>query len=568
MKNPTKTLFLLVGLAALAALQAAVAWSGWLLGKGSVEGTDPAERIRVLERAEAVFPWNAAVPFELGKAQFERGVRALGDPAVRDPAFELSVEAFLRSLRLDPGDAAAHFHLGQALLYMSYLSLPVPIPYFEEYERAARLTGHNSLIHFEVGRVLLGRWPALAPEEREFAVDILRRSLAAGDDERLRAVLETWALEAADYGLIESVLPDDAGALRTYARFLGERALSPARRHEALARAESLDLVRAGREIDAGRRDAESFRLPEAAGRFRTALKALSGIRFYQDLAGSELIDPAGYEGLRRTALRLLAMTSIEGTRSLVDEDGVVAAYLAAGDEFSAMGEFERFLKERGLLGEGPTATAPFKDLPTLAFRMTMDFHLNRYRDIVRTGDLLASSSIVVAPSGRPSYVRVLGLVGEANLKLDNVYEAERQFRLALDVDPENLDALLGLERCYGRLNDEERAAEVRRRIESVVSPARMDLGARRLAKGETYKVTIVSDGLPANLRLDFRAEPTGSAPLVAVVLNGRVAWEEKGDTGFAVIPARLRAGPNSLEVEAVGGPLTLISVARVSISK
>jgi tetratricopeptide (TPR) repeat protein len=568
LKNPTKTVLLLAGLAALVALQSAVAWNGWLLGKGRGEGSDPAERVRVLERAEAVFPWNAAVPFELGKAHFERGVQALGDPAVRDRAFELSVEAFLRSLRLDPGDAAVHFHLGQTLLYGSYLSLPAPLPYFEEYERAARLTGHNSLIHFEVGRVLLGRWPALAPKEKEFAVDILRRSLAAGDDERLREVLETWALEAADYDLIERVLPDDAGSLRTYARFLGQRALSPAKRHEALARAERLDLVRAGREIDAGRRDAEAFRLPEAAGRFRTALKALDGIHFYQALTGRELINAGDYEGLRRTALRLLAMTSIEETRSLVDEDGVVAAYLAAGDEFAALGEFERFLKERGLLGEGPTAAAPFKDLPTLAFRMTLDFHLNRYRDIVRTGDLLASSSIVVAPSGRPSYVQVLGLIGEANLKLDNVYEAERHFRLALDVDPGNLDALLGLERCYGRLSDEERAAEVRRRIEAVVGPARIDLSARRLAKGKTYAVAIVSDGLPATFRLDFRAEPPGSAPLVAVFLNGRVVWEKMGDTGFSVIPAALRAGRNFLEIEAVGGPLTLIAVTRLSSSK
>ena len=41
---------------------------------------------------------------------------------------------------------------------MSYLGLPAPLGYFEEYKRAAELTGHNSQIHFDVGKVLLGRW--------------------------------------------------------------------------------------------------------------------------------------------------------------------------------------------------------------------------------------------------------------------------------------------------------------------------------------------------------------------------------------------------------------------------
>ncbi|MCK7518158.1 MAG: hypothetical protein MZV64_10755 [Ignavibacteriales bacterium] len=86
-------------------------------------------------------------------------------------------------------------------------------------------------------------------------------------------------------------------------------------------------------------------------------------------------------------------MNRIEETRSLADEDGSVAAYLAVEDEFTALGEFEAFLRERGLLGDGTPAGAPLKDLRTLAFRTALDFQLNRYRDIVKTGDLLESSS-------------------------------------------------------------------------------------------------------------------------------------------------------------------------------
>jgi hypothetical protein len=163
--------------------------------KGQDAASGPGERTRVLGRAEAVFPWNEEVAFELGKAHFERGADALGDPAARDRSFGLAVEAFLRSLRLDPGRPAVHFHLAQTLLYMSYLSLPAPLPYFEEYKRAARLTGHSTQIFFDVGKVLLGRWPDLSPEESEFAVDILSRSLSGRNEGRLGEILETWRIE-------------------------------------------------------------------------------------------------------------------------------------------------------------------------------------------------------------------------------------------------------------------------------------------------------------------------------------------------------------------------------------
>jgi len=559
-----KKILPLLGLAALVLLQAAVFWNGRLLWKGRAVAVAPDEKVRLLRRAEAVFPWNSAVAFELGKVYFERGAEALGDPAARDRSFRLSVESFRRSLRLAPGVAAVHFHLAQTLLFMSYLPDAAPLPYFEEYRRAARLTGHNSQIYFDVGKVMLGRWTSLAPDEKEFAVEVLRRSLAGRDEDRLAEVLETWRLEVGDYGLVSRFLPDDAGSLRAYARFLGERGLALGERQAALARAEALDLAAAKSAVDEGRREAESYLLAEAADRYRAALAALDRIKFYPTPAGTPSVDPKDFEALRRTARRLLAMARIEATRSLVDEDGAIAAYLAGGDEFTALGEFERFLEERGLIGEGPTAKTAFKDLPTLAFRMTLDFEMNRYRDIVRVGDLLAASSIVVGPSGRPSYVRILRLIGEADLKLDYVYEAERYFKLALEAEPEDFDALLGLEKCYSRLNDEARAAEVRATVARLTGPAVVDLGGRGLLKGETFGLDLLADGRPETLRIELHPETPGSPALVAVFLNGRVALENNGDTGPIVLAADLRPGRNFLEIEAVGDAVRLVSVARM----
>jgi hypothetical protein len=558
MKKP----ILLAGLAVLVVLQAAVAVNARLGWRGKAVVTGPDEKVRVLRRANAVFPWNAAVHFELGKAYFERGAEALAEPASRDALFRLSADAFLRSIRLDPGAPAVHFHFAQTLLYMGYLSLPTPFGPFEEYERAARLAGHNSQIRYEVGRMMVGLWPNLEPKQKDFAVALLGKTLAGGNEERLLGILEAWHLQSRDPALIDRILPDDAASLRIYARFLGERALSLDARRSALAKAERLDLDRASTELERGRREAEALRTAEASARYAAALDALGKIRFYQALTGSELFAPKDHAGLLKTARRLLAMSRIEETRSLADEDGSVAAYFAVEDEFTALGEFEAFLRERGLLGEATPAGAPLKDLRTLAFRTALDFHLNRYRDIVKTGDLLESSSLVIAPSGRADYARVLGLIGESNLKLDYVYEAEKFLLKALELEPANLDLLLALERCYGRLNDEAKAAGVRQAIEALMTPAWVDLGGRLLGKGESVTVDLVSDGRAGTVRLDFAPASAGGRPVVSVFLNGRVVWEEIGDTGTAHFSLSFRPGRNTLEIGAVSEAVALVSLS------
>jgi tetratricopeptide (TPR) repeat protein len=555
-----KKILLISGLAVLAALQAAFAWNARLCWRAKAAARDADEKVRLLLRAQAVFPWNDAVAYELGQADFERGTEALADPAARDTLFRRAIDAYLRSLRLNPGSAAAHFALGQALLYADYVGQPTPLSYFEEYRRAAELTDHNSQIRYETGKVLLGRWDSLSPGEKDFVAGLLKSSLAGNGVERLPDLLEAWNLAGRDTGLIERILPEEPEALRTYAAFLGERSLMLEARQAALSRAEALEVGRARTDVEAARRAAESFRAAEASRRAAAAVEALGSVKFYQALVGRELFDPREFDVLRRSARRLLAMSRIEETRSLDDEDGAIAAYLDDESDFTALGEFETFLKERGLLGEAAAGGSPFKDLKTLAFRMGLDFRLNRYRDIARVGGLLLSSSMVIAPSGKADYARILRLIAEADLKLDNVYEAEAFYRKALEAAPDDLEILAGLERCYGRLNDDAKAVGVRRALAKLTSPAETDLGGRPIAKGETARFDLVTTGGPRTFRLVFTPARDGrTGPLVTVLLNGRVVWERNGDTGIAQFTGTLSPGPASLEIAAVSGPVGLV---------
>ena len=555
----------IAGLAVLVLLQAAVAWNARLCWRASAVETDPEARIRLLDRAGAVYPWNPDVSVELGRVLFAGATDALGDPARRDALLDRAARSFLRALRLDPASAAAHFELAQTLLYQSYLGRPSPLAYFDEYKRAAELTGHNSRIRYDVGKVLLGRAEALTASEKDFVVEILHGALTGKGGERLPDLLETWNLAGRDYALIDRILPEDAAALRTYALFLGERALSLEARHTALTRAEALDVATARTELDRGRRDAESFMTADSSERCRAALRALASVRFYQNLAGRELFDPKEYAAIRKAARRLLAQNRIEETRSLDDGDGTIAAYLDLEDDFTALGEFETFLKERGLLDEAGV-DSPLKDLKTLVFRMTLDFKLNRYRDIARMGDIISSSSLVITPSGRPVYARILSLIGESDLKLDSVYEAEKYFRMALEARPDDLGILLGLERCYARLNDEAKAVEVRRAVDRLISPPDIDLSGRLAGKAEPFETALETTGGPRAFRLEFNQAAPGRAPLVGIFVDDRVVWEKNGDTGLAEFSATLEPGRVSLTVRPVGGTVRLkqLSVAGV----
>jgi len=553
-----KKAVLILALAALAVIQSAVYWNIHLLYTAEDGAAGAAEKARVLELAARIYPWKDEVDFELGKAAFERAAQSLGTPPVRDAALAASVRHFSRALRLNPGSAAGHVHLAQSLQYISYLGLPVPAAYFDEYKKAASLTGHNSQVYAEVGKVLLAGWESLRTEEKSFTLEILKKTLAGKNETRLLEILEIWYLHGRDHAAIEQVLPEDPGILRAYAGFLGDKGLSLEVRQRALARAELLDFSDARNELDQGRRKFDDLETEEATARGSSCLKRLGSIVFYQDLIREELIDPREYAQVRKAAYLLLAMTQIEQTRDLADPDGSLAAYLALEDQPLAVGEFEKFLAERGLLGSGPDTSSRPTDLRVLALGLVLDFKQNRYRDITKTGEMLEKSPLIIPEAGRVFYARILGLVGDSYMKFDDLYEAEKSYLKALTAGRDGLDDLFRLERCYVRLSDETKLAGIRERIGALLTPPVTDMERRLLEKGRPIEIPLVCDGRPETLTVTFENPAPGSRPLLRALFNGRIVHERYTDGGTLTIPVTPAPGVNTLVLESVGGLVTL----------
>jgi tetratricopeptide (TPR) repeat protein len=553
----------ILALAVLAIVQAAVYWNAHLLYRAKEAIADPSEKAMVLELAARVYPGNDRVYFELGRLYFERGAESLGAALVRDAAFNKSVRYFLKALSLNAGSAVTHVYLGQTLHYMSYLSLPIPIPYFEEYKKAASLTGHNGQVYYEVGKVLLARWESLRPEEKEFTLEIIKKTLAGKDQERLRDLLELWYLHGQDYAVIDRILPEDAGMARVYARFLGEKSLPLEAREKALSRAELFDFMSAKNELEQGQRGYEYFQSEETSARLSSCLRLLRSIVFYQTLAREELIDPGEYARVRKEAYLLLAKSRIEQARTLDDPDSAMETYLSLEDQPQAVGEFEKFLRERGLLGSDDAAAPRPQDLRALALQLGLDYKQNRYKDITIAGERLEKSAFIIPEAGRAFYARILGLVGDSYMKLDYLYEAEKYYLKALSAGPDNLEGLIRLERCYDRLSNDRKLAEIRRRLNALLTPPVTDLGRRLLQKGSPVRFDLVCDGQPLILTVTFEGLRPGSRPLLTALFNGRVVREEYAEGGTMSFSVRPNTGANSLDLETVNEPATLIRLGR-----
>jgi tetratricopeptide (TPR) repeat protein len=547
-----------LGLAAAAVLAVALFRNGTVteFSKG-VE--DPAARVALLGRADRPYPFNDRTLYELGKAYLDLGMRETGRGDREGRDFLSAVGNLRRSLELNPCSPFAHFALAQALFYADTALPSGPSDAFREYRLAAEMAGRNSQIFFEVGRVLMSRWKDIGDSERGFASALLRSVLASGDPEKLQVLFSTWELNVLDYDVMDRLLPDEPGVHRAYARYLGERSLSLERRQKALSKAERLQFAMANSERDAGERARFNYRVPDSLEHFRTCLAWLGNIMFYQDLIGERLIDPEDYAKLRRTTLLELIRARIETGATLADIGAGLTEYLDLDVGPSAVSELGTLLQERGLMSDAPEKH--IDDLTSLEIELRLYFLQNRYQDIIRIGRVLVQSVVVVPSEKKAAYIRILGLLGDAEQKVDYLYDAGDFYRRALELEPDNFDLLIKLRRNLRLLNDEPKVKEIQDRILAAVTRRSALTGISAIPKGSDFEVFLVLEGGDFAFSLVFEDAPKDPLPLITVALNHRVIWEGYVRAPILSLTAKAATGRNRLNVTAVNRGVRLASI-------
>lgn len=525
--NKLKRIIFILAVIVIGGINILIYWNSHLYYR-SEKIEDNEKKIKILERANRIFPSNDLVFYELGKAYFDLGIGSLNDKALSEAYLRKSIVGFARSIRINPASFFSHFNFAQSLLYMSYISPAFDINSYDEYRKAALLAGHNSQVFYEVGKIFLSRWPELSEKDREFTLEILRKIVSGKEREKLQTLMQVWDMNVKDYAVMVKILPEDAAVYRLYAGFLGEKSLSVEMRQEMLARAEFLEFERAKSDYHSGENEFLYFRLKEAIKHFESCVNTLERISFYQSLAHQALIDSSKFVDLQKSALLNLAKCLLEEGRELGEVEGYLRRYLGMEDEVAAARELESYLKDRGLI-EGELG-ASFDDLDRISFQMLLSFKQNRYRDIMSVGRLLRESFLVVPEVRKRSFVEILQLVGDSYQKADYIYDALEFYQKALEMDSDNLETLLRIRHNYERLNDEEKIRIINERIEELLTPAEIELKKSQINKGRSFSHALSLDGKKIILDLHFgdgRERIEGAAPLISVFFNGRVVWDD-----------------------------------------
>jgi hypothetical protein len=560
-----KRFFVFIAIVAIAAIDIAIYWNYHLFRLAARGGAVGAEKVAALERAQRVNPYNETVNFELGQARFDLAMDQIGDAKARDAALAGALDGFERSLRLNPASARVQFQYAQALLYRSYLAPGDRTRVFDEYKKAARLTGHNAPTYFEVGRILLSQWTGLSEADRRFALDLLKTELEQPNKAKLATVLQIWDLSVRDSGVVARILPENADAWRQYAQFLGEKGLSLEERRRAMARAEGLEFEKARLEFENGDRLYRGYRFEDAFNRYQWCLGALKGIRFYQDLIGEKTVEPADHAALLKATYLNMAKCRLETGKPFEEALPFLRSYIDIEDEVAALGDLETFLRERGLIEENLTAGA--KDYRLFAFHILLAFKQSRYRDIIQVGMEMQRGVLVVSESSKEDYARILEMVGDSYQKLDYIYESNGFYERALAQGTDDLAVLLKLRKNKVRLNDEPAVRDADARIARLLTPEETagagGAGERTAEKGRTFVKPLRFDGSDLAIEIAARGAEAGRTPLVAVVWNDRVVWEDLLQAGAAIrIDVKSVLGMNSLSLVPVNMPVVISRIS------
>lgn len=538
-----KTLLILV-LAVLAAVNIVVYWSYHLYYRAETEANSE-KSIVLLEKAGQINPCNDMVFYALGMAYFDKGMQDLTNVEQRDLFLKKSMDSFVRSIKLNPGSYKSHFSFAQMLLYRGYFA-SLDIDFYEEYKKAALLTTYDDDRYFEIGRIMFLRWAELTEEEKDFTLDILKNVFNAQGRDKMLTILQVWAMNEPDYGIIDMIFPHEPRAYRQYAQFLGERSLSLEVRQSKLARAEFWEFAEAKRAYGVGQREYRLFRMRRAMERFRTGLGTLYRIKFYQSLTGEELIEPEEYETLTKSVLLGLIKGTVQRTRSLKEAERLLRVYLGLEEGIQELSDLESYLNSRKLL---KTQINPGDSISPLFYKIWLDFKQNRYRDVIRDVGAVNELAYSFPKSSLNDYVSMLNMVGDSFQKLDFIYDAGEWYQKALELDADNLATLDKLRLNFERLNNQAEMSEIDGKIRGILSSQEASLKNFRIDKGKPLKRKIISAGERTTLNLEFFRNEE-AAPLIAVSVNGRVLFEDYvGQDGRITLEVGLQEGGNDLEI-------------------
>jgi len=554
-----KKTIIVIGIGVLVALNVYVYWGVHLYYRGT-RVVEPEEKLPLFQKARNMNPFYDRVYYELGKIYFDRGVNQVADDDERNENLQRSIHHFIRAVRLNPGSYNTHFRLAQALSYRDYFQ-PVQIDYYDQYKKAALLTTYDEDIYFEIGKIMLSHWEELSDEDRSKAVTMMKNVIQVKKKQGLMDVIEVWATYVEDYSVINKILPREPEALRLYANFLGGRSLSLKERLEKLSLAESMEFEAAQELYNQGQREARIYHMKNAQSRLSSSLRNLNKIKFYQSLIGEKRIDKNEFMALQKSVLLGSIKLTLQRTGKLEEAEDHLKTYLEMEDQEVRLEELEEFLMERNLLEIKPGGEESFL---RLFFKLIFDFKQHRYREVIEQSGRIEDLYVSSASRSEEELVKVFQIVGDSYQRTDFMYDANKFYQKALDVEPYNMETLLRMRENYKRLNSVDKMREIEERISEVSMPDEMAIEGWKVKKGQAFKIPLMFTE-EASVFINIELKEESVSPLVAVFFNGRVIEECYAEQGrISNLELMTRRGENLLEVKPINKDIELSKITRI----
>jgi tetratricopeptide (TPR) repeat protein len=535
---------LVLGLVAFAAVSVISFMNIDLYYRSKKEGLTSERNLSRLRWANRLLPISDQTLAEEGKACLELALENLADVELAGRSLRRAESLFRRALRFNPASCPNHFYYAKTLQYLSFLpgaEVPDSLP---ELWKAARLSGDRSSLTFDIVLMMLDRWPSLSPEQHRFVLQSLKKILAEGHESQFQSLLHSWFLNVKDATLLNDILPESSKLYRTYARFLGEMSLSLEARQKMLALAEDLDYNQAVREYDAGR--------PEAC------LRLLDGIRFYSALVEKKDITPQliRHQLLVKSALLSRAKGRLMKNRKLEEAEDDLRAYLKLETDYNEVLALETYLQELSLIQKEQAVRLVQGNIRNLAFELYLMYCAHKYTQITGLGAALGSGLVVTNPSQNKYLREILMLIADSYNKLNFLYEPERFYQQALEAAPNDWEVLLKLRLYYERMNEAAKMARVNQALSRVLTPQAVVLTDGLIGKERSRVLSLVLDSTSGALTLLFRPPEGQNRPLVTVLLNGRVIWEEYLAASDLTLNVEVKPGINLVEIKPINRPV------------
>ncbi|MFC2141373.1 hypothetical protein ACFLR7_00380 [Acidobacteriota bacterium] len=518
------------------------------------------EKISILEKAESLFPYNDLVYYELGNSFLELGLENLEDKEKSRGYLDRAIESYRDSIRMNPASQFSHFQLARSIFNRNIVSESLNADYISEYKRAASRVTYSSEIYFECAKHLLSRWQELGNLDKQFTLDIMREIFRRRETENIRSLMQVWYLNSPDYTIMERILPQTVEAYRMYAKFLGERSLSLEERHKWLARAEVMEFNRAKNVFRAGKNAYAYYRLNQAEKSFEECLGILDRIRFYQDLISQDLITASDFDELRMSLHLNLGKCRAGMGKELKEFKNHFLEYLKYDPTVNEVSEIVDFLIERGVLNR--TLDINFNDLERLAFQLQLLFKQSMFQDIIQVARVLRSSTLLISPEERETIVSIFLTLAAAYEKNHSIFDSIDLYKMALENDSNNLEAWLRLRDNYEKLSQLSNLRNVDKRIDALLSRKEIRLVDGLILSGESLWRSLLLHGHEVDLDFQFEDDWGEDAPMITVVLNGRVVWEDYCTKDSLSLHVETRLGGNMIQVTAVNRPIRLLRLA------